>query len=128
MRRNAGFENLIVALVATLVLLSAATPVRADMSAAEANKPYSVPFQDWVYLYLSTEFLQAAPAAPDYTIGVKQKIVDNQVRFVVTGYYFDTKLGRDWYRRYGSQVESSIAMLCHNWNRQGHRIILPGLF
>ena len=66
--------------------------------------------------------MQAAPPAPDYNLSVKPKIVNNKVRFVITGYYFNTKLGLDWYRRYGSQLESTIALLCHSWTQQGNPI------
>jgi hypothetical protein len=68
------------------------------------------------------EFLQAAPAALDYWIEMTEKVVDNKVKFVITGYYFDTKRGLDWYRRYASQLESRIALLCHTWTRQGYPI------
>ncbi|MBW2107176.1 MAG: hypothetical protein JRI36_00705 [Deltaproteobacteria bacterium] len=88
----------------------------------EANRPYSVRFEDWVLLYLNNEFQIAAPPAPDYSISVRPKIMGNRVKFVVSGYYFDTKLGNDWYARYGSQLESTIAMLCHMWTQQGHPV------
>ena len=64
--------------------------------------------------------MSAAPPAPDYNISVKPKIVESKIKFIVTGYYFDTKVGNDWYRRYGSQLETIIAMLCHSWTQQGH--------
>jgi hypothetical protein len=92
------------------------------MPMTEANRTYSVRFQDWVYVYLNSEFLQAAPPAPDYNVSMKQKVVNNGVKFVITGYYFNTKLGQDWHRRYGSQIDSNIAMLCHSWTQQGHPI------
>lgn len=94
----------------------------ADMSMNEANRTYSVRFQDWVFVYLNNEFLQAAPPAPDYNLSMRPKIVNNHVRFVVTGYYFNTKLGLSWYSRYGSKLESTIAMICHSWSQQGHPI------
>jgi hypothetical protein len=53
---------------------------------------------------------------------MKPKIIGNQVRFIITGYYFNTKLGLDWYHRYGSRLESTIAMLCHSWTQQGHPV------
>ena len=94
----------------------------ADMSMNEANRTYSVRFQDWVYVYLNNEFAQAAPPAPDYSLSMRPKIVGNKVRFIVSGYYFNTKLGLDWYNRYGSKLESTIAMLCHSWTQQGHPV------
>jgi hypothetical protein len=107
-------------LLLNISLWTLASSAVADMAMTEANRPYSVRFQDWVYLYLNTEFLNAAPPAPDYTISVKSKIIDNKVRYMITGYYFDTKLGRDWYERYASQLHTTIAMLCHTWTQQGH--------
>jgi len=110
------------ALLISLALLSVTQSVRADMSMTEANKAYSVRFREWVYVYINMEFLQAAPAALDYWIEMTEKVVDNKVKFVITGYYFDTKRGLDWYRRYASQLESRIALLCHTWTRQGYPI------
>jgi hypothetical protein len=109
---------------ATLVILCQSYLAWADMAMNEANRAYSPRFQDWVFVYLNSEFVQAAPPAPDYSLSVTLKIVNNKVRFLVTGYYFDTKLGRDWYQRYGSKLESTIAMLCHTWTQQGHPVTL----
>jgi len=105
-----------------MCLWGVSVPAWADMSMTEANRPYSVRFEDWVLLYLNNEFQIAAPPAPDYSISVRPKIMGNRVKFVVSGYYFDTKLGNDWYARYGSQLESTIAMLCHMWTQQGHPV------
>ncbi len=113
---------LVSAFIMTSALLNATQSVQADMSTAEANKAYSVRFRDWIYVYVNMEFIQAAPAAADYWLGMTEKVVNDKVKFVITGYYFDTKLGMDWYRRYGSQLESRIALLCHTWTRQGYPI------
>jgi hypothetical protein len=110
------------AFLMSLALLSVTQSVRADMSMTEANKAYSVRFREWVYVYMNMEFLQAAPAALDYWIEMTEKVVDNKVKFVITGYYFDTKRGLDWYRSYASQLDSKIALLCHTWTRQGYPI------
>ena len=120
MRREKGFPYLVVGLFLTFLLASLSAQAFADTSMTEANRPYSVRFQDWVFIYLNNEFMSAAPPAPDYNVSVKPKIVNNQIKFVVDGYYFDTKVGNDWYKRYGSQLESIIAMLCHSWTQQGH--------
>ncbi len=106
----------------TLLLLNLCQTVRADMPLTEANSAYSVRFQDWVYVYLNNEFIKASFTAPDYSVEMKKKVVNNSIRFVVTGYYFDTKLGNDWYLRYGSQIASRIALLCHTWTQQGFAI------
>ena len=119
-----GVRFVIGTLVMTFLLLSLASSACADMSITEANKTCSVRFRDWVYVYVNNEFIQAAPSAPDYTIAMRPKIIDNKIRFVITGYYFDTKLGIDWYRRYASQLDSIIAMMCHTWTQQGHQISL----
>jgi len=102
------------------MLGSPAATAIADMSMTEANRPYSVRFQDWVIIFLNNEFMSAAPSAPDYNISAKTSIGNNDVKFIITGYYFDTKAGNDWYKRYGSQIESIVAMLCHTWTQQGH--------
>ena len=93
-----------------------------EMPMNEANRTYSVRFQDWVYVYLNNEFTHAAPPAPDYNLSVKPKVINNKLQFVISGYYFNTKLGEDWYRRYGSKLESNLAMLCHSWTQQGYPI------
>ena len=105
-----------------LVLESMSLTAMAGMPMSEANRPYSVRFQDWVFLYLNNEFMSAAPPAPDYHLSVKPKIVTDKVRYIITGYYFDTKVGNNWYSRYASQLESTIAMLCHSWTQQGHPV------
>jgi hypothetical protein len=92
----------------------------AEMSMTEANRPYATRFQDWVIIYLNNEFMTASPPAPDYHISVKSKVVSNQIKFIVSGYYFDTKVGNNWYKRYASQLDTTIAMLCHSWTQQGH--------
>jgi len=115
---------LVSALLTGFLLLNATPSVQADMSMAEAGKAYSVRFEDWVYVYVNMTFLQAWPAAPDYSIGMTEKVVNDKVKFVITGYYFDTKLGMDWYQRYASKLESIIALLCHTWTQQGHPITL----
>lgn len=120
MRRKKGLHYLVVVLFITFLLGSLTAPAFADMSMTEANRPYSVRFQDWVFIYLNNEFTSAAPPAPDYNVSVKPSITSNQVKFMITGYYFDTKAGNDWYKRYGSQLESIVAMLCHAWTQQGH--------
>jgi hypothetical protein len=122
MRKKGTIRFLAGMCMAGSCLLCLGVPALADMPMTEANRTYSVRFQDWVYVYLNSEFLQAAPPAPDYNLSMKQKIVNNGVKFVITGYYFNTKLGQDWYRRYGSQIDSNIAMLCHSWTQQGHPI------
>ena len=104
----------------TFFLGSFAARAFADMSMIEANRPYSVRFEDWVFIYLNTEFMSAAPPAPDYNISVKPSITNDTVKFIITGYYFDTNVGNDWYKRYASQIESIVAMLCHTWTQQGH--------
>lgn len=109
-----------VVLFMMFMLGSPAATAIADMSMTEANRPYSVRFQDWVLIYLNNEFMSAAPSAPDYNISAKTSIANNDVKFIITGYYFDTKVGNDWYKRYGSQLESIVAMLCHTWTQQGH--------
>jgi hypothetical protein len=119
-RSQGGF--LVGIFIISLALLSTTQSVQADMSTAEANKAYSVRFRDWVYIYVNMELMRAEPIVPDYGIGMTEKVVNDKVKFVITGYYFDTKLGMDWYRRYGSQVESRIALLCHTWTRQGYPI------
>ena len=110
--------------IISLALLNATQSVQADMSTAEANKAYSVRFRDWVYVYINMEFIRAEPMLPDYGIGMTEKVVNDKVKFVITGYYFDTKLGMDWYQRYASKLESIIALLCHTWTQQGHPITL----
>ena len=120
MQRNKEFQYLVVGLFITFLLGGSAARVFADMSVTEANRPYSVRFEDWVFIYLNNEFMSAAPPAPDYNVSVKPSIGNNQVKFIITGYYFDTNVGNDWYKRYGSQIESIVAMLCHTWTQQGH--------
>jgi hypothetical protein len=115
-----GFQYFVIVLFITVLLGGLSSRALADMSMTEANRPYSVRFQDWVFIYLNNEFMTAAPSAPDYNISVKPEILNNQIKFIVTGYYFDTKVGIDWYKRYASQLESTIAMLCHSWTQQGH--------
>ena len=110
------------ALLVTLLLLGLNQAVVADMSLTDANKTYPVRFQDWVYVYLNNEFIQASVGVPDYSVEMRTKVVSEKVRFVITGYYFDTKLGNDWYRQYGSQLASKIALLCHTWTQQGYPI------
>ncbi len=122
MYNGKGLPFLVGVVLLTGLLGNPASSAWGDMSMTEANRTYSLRFQDWVFLYMNNEFQQAAPPAPDYTIGMRPKIVGDKVRFVITGYYFDTKLGKDWYRRCGSQLESTIAMLCHSWTQQGHPI------
>jgi hypothetical protein len=122
MKERSQWWLLVSAFIMSLALLNATQSVQADMSTADANKAYSVRFRDWVYVYINMEFIRAEPMLPDYGIGISEKVVNDKVKFVITGYYFDTKLGMDWYRRYGSQVESRIALLCHTWTRQGYPI------
>jgi len=120
MFRKKGLHHLVVVLFITFLLGSLAAPAFADMSMTEANRPYSVRFEDWVLIYLNNEFISAAPPAPDYNVSVKPSVANNDVKFIITGYYFDTKAGNDWYKRYGAQIESIVAMLCHTWTQQGH--------
>jgi hypothetical protein len=120
MRRKKRFHCFVVVLFMMFMLGSPAATAIADMSMTEANRPYSVRFQDWVIIFLNNEFMSAAPSAPDYNISAKTSIGNNDVKFIITGYYFDTKAGNDWYKRYGSQIESIVAMLCHTWTQQGH--------
>ena len=122
MHSKKRFRHVVVALSLMLVLGSLSLAAMAGMPMNEANRPYSVRFQDWVLIYLNNEFMSAAPPAPDYHVSVTPKIINNEVKYMVTGYYFDTKVGRDWYGRYGSQLETTIAMLCHSWTQQGHPI------
>lgn len=122
MRQRSQGWLLVSALLISLALLNATQSVEADMSTAEANKAYSVRFRDWIYVYVNMEFIRAAPAAADYWLEMTEKVVNDKVKFVITGYYFDTKRGLDWYRRYASQLESRIALLCHTWTRQGYPI------
>lgn len=110
------------ALLATFLLLNLTQTAGADMLLTEANKTYSVRFQDWVYIYLNNEFIRESARAPDFSVEMNKKVVNEKVKFVVTGYYFDTKLGNDWYRRYGSQLGSRIALLCHTWTQRGYPI------
>lgn len=118
------FYCLFVAMFVALSVWGGPSSVGADISMTEANRPYSVRFEDWVLLYLNNEFLSSAPPAPDYNISARPTILGDKVKFVITGYYFDTKLGRDWYSRYGSQLQTTIAMLCHTWTQQGHPVSL----
>jgi hypothetical protein len=113
---------MVIAFSVMFVLGSLSLTAMASMPMSEANRPYSVRFQDWVFIYLNNEFMSAAPPAPDYHISVKPKIVKDKIQFVITGYFFDTKVGNDWYSRYASQLESTIAMLSHSWTQQGHPI------
>ena len=112
----------IMALAVVLVLSGISVTAMAEMTMTEANRPYSVRFQDWVFIYLNNEFMSAAPPAPDYYLSVKPKIIQDKIRFIITGYYFDTKVGNNWYSRYASQLESTVAMLCHSWTQQGHPV------
>jgi hypothetical protein len=92
-----------------------------DLNVTSANKPYKVPFSEWVLVYVS---VQCGSSEENYGISVMEKVINKKFRFTVTGYYRDTPIGHQWYQNVGSKIENLIALDCKNWTMEGHPISL----
>lgn len=92
-----------------------------DIPLDDAMKTYKVLFSDWVTVLLHVKI---AVSTEDYYVKTYPKIINNKVKFVVTGKAANTSLGRKWYKEFGLKIEEDIALMCEQWKAQGYSISL----
>ena len=96
---------------------------KADVSADVFHKPYSLPFGDWVLIYLSA--LYSSDNYPDFLVQVNVEITENKFSYKIRARYSnDTVTGNLWYTEVYPAIRESIKEKCEYWSRQGYPITL----
>ena len=96
---------------------------QADIGRDIYDKAYSVPFGDWVLVYLTS--LCKTDNSGNYWVSVSRELIEDKVRFkIVARYNSNTELGQQWYQEHLPAIKGAIRNNCRKWTLQGYPINL----
>jgi hypothetical protein len=96
---------------------------RADIGMDIYDKPYLVPFGQWVLVWTKIKYTNTS-TPEDYYCLVSRKRVEGKTRYVIKARYNrNTEYGRSYYQIISGEKEN-LRLQCKLWTAQGYPISL----